>query len=121
MYGPGKSVWQGHLGYKLHLRIMIPQRHPGLRQALWGRHAGAPLMKYPKVTVTEFDCGERGRLAPRGAIFIDLAQRNEHVYCLRAKSLLRQLYQLRFPSPGFLAANGTGRASDRLVPVLCGM
>ena len=56
----------------------------------------------------EFDCRERARLAPCGAIFIDLAQWNEHVYCLRAKSLLRQLYQLRFPSPGFLAANGVG-------------
>ena len=78
-------------------------------------------MEYPKVTVTEFDCGERGRLAPRGAIFIDLAQWNEHVYCLQAKSLLRQLYQLQFPYPGFLAANGTAKFLGSRFFSLCGM
>ena len=69
----------------------------------------------------EFDCGERVRLTPRGAIFIDLAQWNKHVYCLRAKSLLRQVYQLRFPSPGFLAANGTARFPTDWFFSMCGM
>ena len=69
----------------------------------------------------EFDCRERARLAPCGAIFIDLAQWNEHVYCLRAKSLLRQLYQLRFPSPGFLVANDTVRFLGVWFFSLCGM
>ena len=97
-------MWLGHLGAD-RTCDSVPLATSLYRQALWGR---APLMKYPKVTVTEFDCGEQGRLAPHGAIFIDLAQQSEHVCCLRAKSLLRQLYQLRFPSPGFLAANGIG-------------
>ena len=65
----GWATW----GDQITLAYNVPSATSRYRQALWGRHAGAPLMKYPKVTVVKFDCGERGRLAPCGAIFTDLA------------------------------------------------